>query len=116
MATFQKGFGDWTQYWQLPGLAEVDLHFSEFGPRRIEYSEAMDEVWEGSLQAIRDADEQQRKYVLFSHGRSTSRPGKTTARSRVRGLMRGKEATPYIDRKRCFEHESGFLAAIKPRH
>ncbi len=115
MTTFQKGFGDWTQHRQLPGLVEIDFHFSECGPRYIEYFEAMDEVWKNSLQAIRDAYEQQRKYVLYKHGLSTSSPGKTTARSVVRGLMRGKEATPYIDRARCIQHQSVFVAAIKPK-
>lgn len=113
MNTFQKGAGNWTQYQQLPGLIEIDLHFS--GPREIPYWDAMAEVYKVSLQALRDAYEQQRKYVLFRHGSSTSSPGKTTARSVVRGLMRGKEATPYIDRARCIQHESVFVVGIKPK-
>jgi hypothetical protein len=115
MTAFQKGSGDWKEYRQLPELVEVDLHHSERGPRQIPYYEAMDEVWGRCHGAIRDAHEQGKKYVLFTHGWSTSRPGRTTARSQVRGLMRSKEATPYVDRKRCIQHESVFVAAIKPK-
>ena len=115
MTTFQKGHGNWTQYRQLPGVVEVDLHFSDFGPRQIEYWEAMDEVYDIAFKALRDAYEQESKHVLYTHGSGTSRPGKTTARSQVRSLMRSAEATPYIDRARCIQHETVFVAAIKPR-
>ena len=115
MTIFQKGHGDWTQYRQLPELVEFDLHLSASGPRQIEYSDAMTKVYEMSFQALKDAYEQQRTYVLYKHGSSTSGPGKTTTRSVVRSLMRGKEATPYIDRARCIQHESVFVAAIKPK-
>ena len=46
MTNFQKGTGDWTQFRQWPELDEINLHFSESGPRRIEYSEAMDKISE----------------------------------------------------------------------
>jgi hypothetical protein len=29
--------------------------------------------------------------------------------------MRGKDATPFIDRKRCIQHDSVFVAAIKKK-
>ena len=115
MATFQFESGDWKKYRDLPDLVEVDLHFSEFGPRRIPYDEAMAEVRYKSLQAIRAAYKREKKYVLFRHGWSTSRRGKSTARPQVRGLMRSVEATPYIVRKRCIQHDSVFVAAIKPK-
>lgn len=116
MAIFQKGHGDWKQYRELPGVVEFDLHFSEFGPRQVMYSEAMGEVWDLSFQKFKDAYDQEVKFVLYTHGWRTSRQGKTTARSVVRKLMRSKEATPYIDRARCIQHKSVFVAAIKPKH
>ena len=113
--TFQQEVGDWKRYRRLPDVVEVDLHFSDLGPREIRYSDAMSDVWDKALQGIEDAYNNEKKYVLFRHGWSTSRLGRTTARSQVRSLMRSPEATPYIDRKRCVQHESVFVAAIKPK-
>mgnify|MGYP001156503297 CR=1 FL=1 len=113
MTTFKKEHGDWKQYRKLPGVVEFDLHFSKCGPRQIEYMEAMVEVWDVSFKVLRNAYEKNMQYVLYTHGWTTSRPGRTTARSQVRKLMRSKEATPYIDRARCIQHESVFVAAIK---
>jgi hypothetical protein len=67
------------------------------------------------MKALQDAQQQGVRYVLFVHGSSTSRPGKTTARSVVRQLMRSKDATPYIRRKECIQHETAFLASIRQR-
>jgi hypothetical protein len=53
--------------------------------------------------------------VLFVHGHSTSRRGRTSKRSVVRGLMRSKKATPFIIRRACKQHESAFLVSIRPR-
>jgi hypothetical protein len=75
----------------------------------------MGNVWERAFEALRGAHEQGAKYVLFTHGSSTSRLGKTTARSQVRGLMRSKEATPYILRSKCIQHDTVFVAAIRPK-
>jgi hypothetical protein len=105
---------DWTEYRKLPDVTEVDFHFSEYEPRRIPYCEAMAEVRESALNALRDAHEIGRKYVLFTHGHSTSRPGATTARSEVRKLMRSRDATPFIVRGDCKPHSSCYLVAIRP--
>jgi len=116
---FQRGFGDWTQYRQLPSLMEADFHCSEYGrregPREMPYEDVMFDARDDALEALKAAQEQGIRYVLFTYGASTSRPGKTTARSQVRGLMRSKEATPYICRRECIQHETVFVAAIRPK-
>ena len=89
------------------------FHRSEFGPREITYYEAMDQVFDESFEALRSAQASGVRHVLFRHGSSTSRPGQTTARSQVRGLMRSPLATPYIIRSKCIQHESVFVAAIR---
>ena len=93
---------------------EINLHFSEYGPRDVPYGLAMEEVWNLILTKIDKAQQQGMQYVMFTHGRSTSRPGKTTARSQVRKLMRSAHATPFILRGKCIQHESVFVAAIRP--
>ena len=115
MATSAKNeSGDWTRYRTLPELVEVDFHWSEEGPRQESYYEAMEDVYDVALDSLKTAFENGRRYVLFRHGHSTSRPGQTTARSVVRGLMRSKEATPYIIRSQCIQHYAVFVAAIRP--
>ena len=111
---FKEGRGDWTQYRKFPGLVEVDFHYADFGRREAPYWEAMDDIWATALEALKSAFEDGKCFVLFSHGWSTSRLGKTTARSQVRGLMRSTNATPYIVRNQCIQHESVFVAAIRP--
>ena len=66
------------------------------------------------MKALKDAYGDGLRYVIFSHGSSTSRRGQTTARSVVRNLMRSKDATPYIVRDQCVQHDSVFAAAIRP--
>lgn len=110
----REPYGDWTQYRKLPGLVEVDFHYSDFGERDIPYWEAMDNIRATALDALKSAFEEGKSFVLFTHGSSTSGPGQTTARSQVRGLMKSPDATPYIVRKKCIQHESVFVAAIRP--
>jgi hypothetical protein len=110
---FKKGSGNWTEYRKLQPSVEVDLHYSEFGPREIHYWEAMGRLRNDALEALKDAHQRGIRFVIFRHGSSTSRPGKTTARSEVRNLMRSKDATPYIVRSECIQHESVFVAAIR---
>jgi hypothetical protein len=106
--------GDWTRYRQMPGLVEVDFHNTGLNDGGS-YWEHMEEVRDKALAALRDAQREGIHYILFTHGRSTSRPGSTTSRSVVRGLMRSKEATPFLVRRECIQHESVFLAAIRPK-
>lgn len=112
--TFRKEGGDWTEYRELPGLAELDLHRAD-SPSEFAYWEAMDAVRSDTLAALKRAQEAGRQYLLVRHGHSTSRPGAVTSRSQVRGLMRSPDATPYILRSKCVQHYSVFLAAIRPR-
>jgi hypothetical protein len=105
---------DWTEYRKLPNAIEVDFHFSEYGPRSVPYCEAMAGARENALQALRKAYEIDLKYVIFTHGRSTSRAGVTTARSEVRNLIRSKDATAFITRRDCTQHPSCYVVAIRP--
>lgn len=112
--TFKHETGDWTRYRQLPFAIEVDFHYSGF-PREIDYWDAMANVRAEALQALRDAHALGLGYVILRHGYSTSGPFKETARSQVRGLARSKDSTPYIIRRECIQHDSVFVAAIRPR-
>ena len=74
----------------------------------------MEAVREKALDALEKAYRAGLAYVIFRHGSSTSRLGTTTARSQVRGLMRSKDATPFIIRSQCTQHYSVFVAVIRP--
>ena len=113
--SFKKEYRNWTEYRSLPNLREVDFHWSDEGPHN--YWESMEQVKSVALSVIKSAYESgEVKYVLFTHGWSTSQRGRTTARSQVRSVMRSKDATPFIDRKLCIQHNSVFVAAIRTRH
>lgn len=118
MAIFKKEAGDWTEYRKLDGLMEHDFHRSEDKQASLEswrpYDERMEDVCDESIQAVKAAQQAGKKFVLFTHGTSTSRPGKTTSRSQVRKAMRSPEATPFVIRKDCIQHYSVFVAAIRP--
>ena len=117
MALFKREYGNWTEYRKLPGVIEVDFHFSQDGPSYHDYYESMAEVRQIAFANLKRAyEDSEIKYVLFTHGWSTSRRGTTTSRSEIRGLMRSPDATPYIDRKRCMQHDSVFVAAIRDKN
>ena len=119
MATyFQSEDGDWKDFRRRFGLQaddEVDLHFGKRDPH-VRYDEVMAGVEQLIEDRVRQAYAKGRPYILFTHGRSTSRSNNTTARSVVRGFMRSSRATPYIDRRHSIQHPSVFLAKIKPHH
>jgi hypothetical protein len=107
--------GDWVDFRHQLNLHpenEIDLHF---GKRAwgVSYDDAMAEVQEIVRQAVIDAARRGRPYVMFIHGNSTSRNGATTARSVVRGFMRSKAATPFIDRAGCVQHQTVFVAKLR---
>jgi hypothetical protein len=81
----------------------------------IPYYVAVDHVQGEALEVLQQAYEQGKQHVIFTHGWSTSRPRKTTARSQVRKVMRSREATPYIIRRDCVQHDSVFVAAIRQK-
>jgi hypothetical protein len=110
--TFQKGSGDWTLY-RTPDCDEVDLHFGK-RDRSTKYDEAMADITDLVESELRKAQQNGRPYLMFVHGRSTSRPGKVTARSQVRSFMRSSKATPLIERSHCVQHETMFLAKVRP--
>jgi hypothetical protein len=108
--------GNWTDLRKHLGAPEdeIDLHFGRRDPH-TPYGNVMAEVAELVEKKLRQAQESGRPYVLFVHGRSTSRPGQTTARSVVRGFMRSSAATPLIERSGCIQHATAFLAKIRPK-
>ena len=109
---FRQGWGDWQQY-RPPDCLEVDLHFGKRDPQAKSYQQAMDEVTALVERTLREAQLEGRSYVMFIHGRSTSRRGKMTARSRVRGFMRSPKATPLIQRSECIQHPTIFVAKVR---
>lgn len=111
---FKKEQCNWMEYRKFPDLVECDFHWSELGIPTKNYHENMADVREYALIALKNAYQQEKRYVLFTHGGSTSHRGKTTARSQIRGLMRSKDATPYIRRRECIQHPTVFVAAIRP--
>ena len=113
---FQRGYGAWRQYRSRFGLTEcdeIDLHFGKRDRTRLSFAEAMAEVVTIVIAKLEQARLNGRPYVMIIHGRSTSRRGKTTARSQVRNFMRSKDATPLIDRKGCIQHDTVFVARLK---
>jgi len=109
---FKFEMRDWIEYRDLPDLMEVDFHRANQNSRGL-YHENMQSIWDDTLSAVKAAQAQGKKYVLLKHGWSTSHVGKTTSRSQIRKFMRSKEATPYIIRRDCIQHDSVFVAAIR---
>jgi hypothetical protein len=94
---------------------EVDFHWSGQEDAGT-YMEHMAEVEVVALNALVEAHGAGAQYLLLTHGASTSEGWKqSTSRSVIRGLMRSPKATPYIDRARCIQHATVFVAAIRPR-
>jgi hypothetical protein len=114
---FQPGRGPWERYRLQLNLSksdEVNLHFGKRDPSLMTYAQAMAGVTALVAASLEEARRKGRPYVMFIHGSSTSRRGKTTARSQVRNFMRSKQATPLIDRKGCIQHVTVFVAKLKP--
>ena len=110
--------GNWVSYRERFGLSkadEIDLHF---GRRDLgtSYYDVMADVEYLVRDSLRKAQESGGQFVMFVHGWSSSRPGRTTARSVVRGFMRSKEATPFIVRADCVQHSTVFVAKIRNPH
>jgi|SRR5579871_3824371 len=112
---FQQGYGDWKQFrsrFNLSASDEVDLHFGK-RDQGVSFSDVMDEVIDIVKDSLRHAQLRGCQYLMFIHGHSTSRRGKTTARSQVRKFMRSSAATPLIERNRCIQHQTVFVAKIR---
>lgn len=110
---FKKDQRDWVEFRKFQDLIEFDMHWTN-EPCTGSYDENMASVLVFVHNQLKDAQQKGKKYVMFCHGHSTSRIGKTTTRSQVRKFMNSKEATPLIVRKECIQHYSVFVAAIKP--
>jgi len=106
--------GDWKRFRTLPHSIEVDFHYSDLGPRELPYWKAMDNIGKEAMEALVKAYELGLSYVIFTHGSSTSGPGKSTARSEVRGLIKSTQSTPYVIKSKSIQHGTVFVAAIRP--
>lgn len=115
MSTFKKEGGDWVRFKELPKVLEVDFHYGRRVYWEKDYGSCMSDVYGEALAALKKAQVEGYRHVIFRHGYSTSRPGQTTARSTVRYLMRSKESSPYIVKNKCIQHNAVFVAVIKPK-
>jgi|GEM_PF-4967374 len=116
MAMFKSDSRNWVEFRKFPDVMEVDFHWSNYKDhfaKELSFDERMHAVKTVAMDALIDAKLKGKRYVLFTHGNSTSRPGRASARSQIRNLMRSKEATPYIIRSECLQHETAFLAVIR---
>ena len=107
---FQDAYGPWPKIAKGP---QYDFHRSGQNDGRS-YDDHMHDVYEETLNTLKRACEHGLDFITFIHGNSTSGIGKRTSRSVIRELMRSKEATPYIVRKECIQHETIFVACLKP--
>jgi len=109
---FETGRGDGREWKAHPKALVVDYHD---GPDHgMAYWEHLEDFYNRTIDGLEKAQKEGYEYILFTHGWSTSRQGAQTARSEVRKIMRGKEGTPFIIRKKCIDYGSSFLAAIRP--
>jgi hypothetical protein len=115
MAFQQDETSNWSEFRKLPNHREIDFHWAGADNSSFEHWRDMAEVSRITLRALQEAHRAGVSYVLLLHGCSEADgDAQTTARSVIRGLMRGKTAAPYIVRSRCIQHHSCFVAAIRP--
>lgn len=114
MAGFKTACGDWKDFRNLPNHTEIDFHHTEGECPEDVFHERMDKSYRQALSGLKIAYEEGKQYLILIHGWSTSRPGATTFRSQIRKLMRSKDAMPHIVRSRCIQHDTCFVAAIRP--
>jgi broad specificity phosphatase PhoE len=109
---FSKNEKNWVEYRNLPQLTELDFH-NWYKDRYQPYWEFLDDMENAVWDALKKAQKNKNEWLLVTHGSSTSRPGKTTARSITRRVMNDKRATPFIVRGQCIQQETVFLAKIR---
>ena len=115
MNAMKREKGNWTCYRERFGLSqddEIDLHFGR-RDHNVSYDDAMYEVEEIVKRGLQKARENKRPYLMFIHGHSTSRPGRTTARSVVRRFMRSREATSLVVKSESIQHPTVFVARVR---
>ena len=106
---YQKDF-NWGEWQSRTDVKTVDFHW---GKQRGGFYVWTSEVYDIATEALKTAQAEGMRYVLFTHGSSTAGPGKTTARSIVRAIIKSKEATPYIIRRNSIQARSSLLVAIR---
>lgn len=111
MPAFKTSCENWVNFRSL-SPREIDLHYGR-SDGSVPYWERMAKNRQIVIDALEAGQRDNVEWVLFRHGASTSRLGATTTRSVVRGVMRSSDATPYIIRKECIQHETIFLARIR---
>ena len=112
----KKENGNWTDYrarFNLERQDEIDLHFGPRDPQEQSFNDAMANVEQLVIESLQRAQANGRLYVMFTHGHSTSRPGKKSARSVVRSFMGSRVATPLIERAGSIQHPSVFVAKVR---
>jgi len=112
LATLRRS-GNWTDARCLSPAAEVDFHWSDREPDGGSYDDHMAEVRRFAFERIQQAHRLGLAYVILRHGSSTSRPGRKTARSEIRSLLRSKESTPFIFKRKTIDFGSATLVAIR---
>ena len=118
MPIWKSSNGNWTDFRQQFNLTrddEIDLHFGRRDGSVMTYDEAMGGIGERVRAALQNGQNKGRPYIMFVQRPINVAPGKTTARSIVRQFMRSSEATPYIERRGSIQHETVFVARIKPK-
>ncbi len=108
---FIKADGDWEFLKYLGKIYYVDFYL----PEGKTFYEKMEQSHRIVINSLKYAQEEGYDYVLFNHGDSRSGPVLGSPKSAVRSIMKSKEAIPYIIKKKSIQHESVFLAAIKPK-
>jgi hypothetical protein len=112
---FKKDYRNWIEFRKLsPSPVEYDYHAGENEDDGLDYQGRMEWAYDCALSVLKQAQSNGKKYVMFIHGWSTSRIGKTTIRSQIRKCMRSKDATPFLIRKECIQHHTVFIASIRP--
>ena len=92
---FQKSLGDWKKYcleFNLSSEDEIDLHCGRHDRSRT-YDEVMSDVAEKNRSQSRKSTKRRAPLRNVYPRHSTSRLGKQTARSVVRGFMRSTKAS-----------------------
>jgi len=106
--------GDWEQFRSLPDCVEIDVRDAD-ARHDIPRWQSMMDVRRLALEALETAQREGKRFVLFVHGSPKVFVGRRTARSEIRLLLTAHiEATPYLRRRDCIQHDCVFVAAIRP--
>jgi uncharacterized protein involved in tolerance to divalent cations len=114
---FQKNedcsWGYYSKNYTVPNSMLVDFHDGK-NPY-IAYWEKIKDWKTRVMTALEDAQKDGKEVIYFTHGSSTSRRGRKTARSVVRTLMRSKITTCYVFKSKSTQYETFFVAVIRQK-